>query len=485
MLLKRFYDEKLAQASYMVGCQATGEALIIDPNRNMEQFLGAAADEGMNIVAVTETHIHADFASGSRELAEKTGAQLYLSAEGGPDWQYEFGEEAGAKLLHDGDSFWVGNVRIDAMHTPGHTPEHLSFALTDTPATDKVMGVFTGDFVFVGDVGRPDLLERAAGFKGTMEAAARKLFASLVRFKQLDDFVQIWPGHGAGSACGKGLGAVPSSTVGYERASNWAFQIDDEAQFVEEVLAGQPEAPRYFAHMKHINKVGPALRAQQPALEECSVDRLAELVAGGVDNPAGVVVDVRSAEAFAAGHVPGTLNITLGRAFTTWAGWLLSYERPIYLLLDEAEQTSALEDAVISLATIGLDQVAGYFDESVLDAWQTTGRVLEEIERVSMDGVQAHLTDESWVVVDVRGQTERDAGHIPGTRHIPLGYLSQRLGELPAGKPVAVHCQGGTRSPIAASLLRAHGVSPVVDMNAGFAGWHGAGKPVDAPRDDG
>lgn len=191
MLLKRFYDEKLAQASYMVGCQATGEALIVDPNRDFEQFLDAAAEEGMKIVAVTETHIHADFASGSRELAKKTGARLFLSGEGGPDWQYEFADEAGAQLLYDGDSFWVGNVRIDAMHTPGHTPEHLSFALTDTPATDKVMGVFSGDFVFVGDVGRPDLLERAAGFEGTMEAAARKLFASLGRFKQLEDYVQI------------------------------------------------------------------------------------------------------------------------------------------------------------------------------------------------------------------------------------------------------------------------------------------------------
>ncbi len=479
MLLKRFYDEKLAQASYMVGCQATGEALVVDANRDFEQFLEAARAEGLKITAVAETHIHADFASGSRELAKLTGAKLYLSDEGGEDWKYAFAKEAGAKLLKGGDEFWVGNIRIDAIHTPGHTPEHLSFAVTDTPATDKVMGVITGDFVFVGDVGRPDLLERAAGYEGTMEAAGRALFKSLQTFKKFEDYVQIWPGHGAGSACGKGLGAIPSSTVGYERLSNWAFKIEDEAEFVEAVLAGQPEAPVYFAMMKRINKEGPAFRSDFAAPKELSADSLIEILAA---DGKGVVVDTRSVADFAGGHVPGTLNIALGRAFTNWAGWLLPYDRPVYIVVDE-RNPKALDDVVLSLAAIGIDRVDGYFTRKVFEKWQAkTGHALEKVERLSVDEAEKHLKKEDYFVIDVRGKTERDAGYLPGTQHIPLGYLANRLSELPENQPIAVHCQGGTRSPIAASLLKAHGFKNTFDISEGFLGWKDAGKEVVIPR---
>lgn len=483
MLLKRFYDEKLAQASYMVGCQATGEALVVDANRNFEQFLEAAEQEGLRITAVSETHIHADFASGSRELATLTGAKLYLSDEGGEDWKYAFAKEAGATLLKGGDSFWVGNVRIDAIHTPGHTPEHLSFAVTDTPATDKVMGVLTGDFVFVGDVGRPDLLERAAGHEGTMEAAGRSLFKSLQNFKKFEDYVQIWPGHGAGSACGKGLGAIPSSTVGYERLVNWAFKIEDEAEFVEAVLAGQPEAPVYFATMKRINKEGPAYRSDFAAPKELSVDALIEILAVDENGDAkGVVVDTRSVQAFACAHVPGTLNIALGRAFTNWAGWLLPYDRPVYVVVEEGN-LEALDDVVLSLATIGIDRVEGYFTDEIFEKWsEKTGHSLEGIERLTIDEAEKRLKQHDFSVIDVRGELERDAGYVPGTRHIPLGYLTKRLAELPADQAIGVHCQGGTRSPIAASLLKAHGIKNVFDMNAGFAGWKAAGKEVVIPK---
>jgi hydroxyacylglutathione hydrolase len=238
MLLKRFYDPKLAQASYLVGCAATGEALVVDPNRDVDQYVTAADDEGLRISHVTETHIHADFVSGSRELAARTGAKLYLSDEGGPDWRYAFAAADGAMLLRDSDSFMVGTVRVEALHTPGHTPEHMTFLITDTATTDRPMGAFTGDFIFVGDVGRPDLLERAAKVAGTMEAGARTLYHSIQRFKGLPDWLQLWPGHGAGSACGKALGAVPSTTLGYERISNWALNAESEDAFVREVLAG-------------------------------------------------------------------------------------------------------------------------------------------------------------------------------------------------------------------------------------------------------
>jgi glyoxylase-like metal-dependent hydrolase (beta-lactamase superfamily II) len=226
--LRQLYYDQLAQASYLVGCAATGEALVVDPNRDLDQYFALAEREGFRITAITETHIHADFVSGAHELAQRSGARLYLSAEGAPDWQYAFAQEAGAVLLHDGDTIMVGNLRLDVLHTPGHIPEHLAFLLTDTKGADAPMGLFTGDFVFVGDVGRPDLLERAAGYAGTMEAGARRIYASLQRFQDLPDYLQVWPGHGAGSACGKALSAVPQSTVGYEKRFNWGLQIHDE-----------------------------------------------------------------------------------------------------------------------------------------------------------------------------------------------------------------------------------------------------------------
>jgi hydroxyacylglutathione hydrolase len=227
MLLRYFFYDKLAHASYLVGCQATGEAIVVDPGREVEPYLAAAEDEDLRIVGVTETHIHADFVSGARELAERTGARLYLSAEGGREWQYQYQDEYDHQLVRDGDSFYVGNLRFAVMHTPGHTPEHIALLVTDTKGADRPMGLFSGDFVLVGDVGRPDLLEKAARVANTAEVGARQMFGSLQRFRQLPDYIQVWPGHGAGSACGKALGAVPSSTVGYEKLFSWAFQEED------------------------------------------------------------------------------------------------------------------------------------------------------------------------------------------------------------------------------------------------------------------
>ncbi len=258
MLLKYFYDTALAHASYMVGCQKTKEAVIVDPGRDIGQYLAAAKREGLTIVAVAETHIHADYVSGARELAERVGAKLYVSDEGPADWKYVYAKDYDSQLLKEGDVFHIGNVSFEVMHTPGHTPESISFVLTDEGGgASKPMGIFTGDFVFVGSIGRPDLLEEAAGLAGTAETGARDLFRSAQRFKQLPDYLQVWPAHGAGSACGKGLGAIPSSTVGYEKMFNPALQITDEQEFVDYILADQPEAPKYFAVMKRVNKEGP------------------------------------------------------------------------------------------------------------------------------------------------------------------------------------------------------------------------------------
>lgn len=275
MILKRMYDEKLAQASYLVGCAGSGEAVAIDPSRDPEPYLQAAAAEGMRISAVTETHIHADFLSGSRELAKLAGATLYLSDEGTPDWKYGFADEPNVKLVREGDSLRVGAVRLDVLHTPGHT------LLVDEPASPEPMGIFSGDFLFVGDVGRPDLLETAAGVAGSREPAARALFRSLRRLEGLPDHLQVWPGHGAGSACGKSLGGVPQSTLGYERLANPALALHDEEAFVRFILEGQPEPPRYFARMKRKNREGPAPLGGIRLAPALGPARLDDLLEGG------------------------------------------------------------------------------------------------------------------------------------------------------------------------------------------------------------
>jgi len=459
MILKRFYDERLAQASYLIGCAATGEALVIDPNRDIDQYLQAAVEEKVRISAVTETHIHADLVSGSRELAARSGATLFLSDEGGADWRYTFSDAPNVTLLMDGDVIRIGNLRFEVLHTPGHTPEHLSFRLTDHAAGDDPIGVFTGDFVFVGDVGRPDLLERAAKQIGSMERGARQLFHSLQSFKSSPDYLQIWPGHGAGSACGKSLSGVPQSTVGYERRTNWAFRISEEDRFVESVLEGQPEPPTYFARMKRVNKEGAPILGDVALPGRLPSQALSEVLERGA-----IAVDIRPAAEFAARHIPGTVNIPFDRSFTNWAGWLVSPDRPLYLVADE-RCASCLADVTRELTKIGIDRVIGYFSLETFDAWRGQGRPLGVIRQVDV----IPRPEDSVKIVDVRARSEWDAGHLPSALHIPLGYLVERLGDLPRDQPVIVYCQSGARSAIAASLLLAHGFSNVGNLSGGYA----------------
>ena len=472
MLLKRFYDDQLAQASYLLGCAATGEAIVIDANRDVQQYRAAAAAEGMRITHVTETHIHADFVSGSRELAAQSGGRLYLSVEGGPEWQYTFPEAADAVHLRDGSRFKVGNIIIEALHTPGHTPEHLSFLVTDGAASTEPYAIFTGDFVFVGDVGRPDLLEKAAKVANTMDAAARTLHRSLARFRALPEFVQVFPGHGAGSACGKSLGALPSSTVGYELRTNWGLEAMSEDAFVAAVLAGQPEPPRYFAQMKHVNKVGPSLLGMQVPLAALPYVELARM-----RTSAALLVDVRSSADFATGHLPGSLNIPAGKSFVTWAGWLLPYHDDLYLV---AESAAAAESARTSLALIGLDRVRGCFDAATLTAERAARHgTLPGVRQLDAAEAATLLRTSAPTVVDVRNAAEFAAGHLAGAHHIPLGQLPHRLGELPADAPVIVHCAGGARSAIGASVLLRAGFQQLGNLAGGYNAWVSQGLPIE------
>lgn len=471
MIIHRLYDQRLAQASYLIACARAGEAVVIDPLRDIRPYLRVAEEQRVRIAHVTETHIHADFVSGSRDLARATGAQLYLSAMGGAEWAYGYAAAAKARLLRDGDEFAVGNVRVRASHTPGHTPEHLAFFITDGAAADEPIGVVTGDFVFVGDVGRPDLLEKAAGRSGTMESAARTLFRSLQRFKSLPDWLQIWPGHGAGSACGKGLSSVPHSTVGYERRFNWAFQIDDEDLFVRAVLEGQPEPPKYFAVMKQVNRDGPPPFDPDRTLPDLTPAALAEALRAG--DP---VIDARPAAEFAAAHIAGTINIPLNRSFNTWAGALLPYDRDVRLVAPAGRAPEAVRE----LAMVGIDRIVACGDESMLARAAASGLTVESMSHVRPEEAAARVAQDAAVIVDVRGRAEWDEGHLPGAIHIPLGELPERMAELPAGRPLIMQCQGGGRSAIAASLVMSRGVTSVANLAGGLDAWRGAGLPVGA-----
>ena len=464
MLLKYFYDQALAHASYMVGCQRTKEALIVDPGRDVEQYLEMAKQEGVKIVAVAETHIHADYVSGARELADRVGAKLYVSDEGPTEWKYQYAGQYDHQLLKDGDTFAIGKIQFDVLHTPGHTPESVSFLLTDVGGgADKPMGIFTGDFVFVGSIGRPDLLEEAAGITNTAVPGARDLFQSAERFKQLPDYLQVWPAHGAGSACGKGLGAIPSSTVGYEKQFNPALQFNDEDAFVKYILTDQPPAPKYFAVMKRVNKEGPVVLGSQQIPESVPIEELETAIENAT------VVDTVPPRNFATGHVPGSINLPLPM-LAAWGGWILDYSKPVYLVASG----ESLKEAVRVLRKIGVEQVSGAFDpEAVVSAHGRT----ERYANVQPKEIAAKIENDEYELIDVRSQAEWNAGHIAQATHRFLGNLSEQLDEIGDDKPIVVQCQTGMRSAIAASILQAAG-KEVINLAGGIHGWTAAGFPL-------
>lgn len=464
MYFQNVYEKGLAQASYVIGCQATGTAAVIDPKRDIDTYLEIAAKERLKITHVTETHIHADFLSGARELAAATGAELLLSDEGGPDWLYQFPHRG----LKNGDTFKVGNIKFEVMHSPGHTPEHISFLVTDLPAGDAPLMILSGDFVFVGDIGRPDLLEKAAGMKGTQEVGARQMFESLKKFKALPDYVQVWPGHGAGSACGKALGAVPSSTVGYAKLTNWALRYNDEAPFVQSLLEGQPEPPKYFAMMKKLNKVARPVLDKLPEPKELSLSELEAAMPQGL-----ALIDTRKKAEFAQGHIPGSVNIQDNASFSTWAGWLLNYEQPFMLVAAKHR----IPELVRGLVRIGLDNIHGYVPD--LAAWRNANKPLNTVKEVSATELASMMKRDDVQVLDVRATSEYQTGRIAGAQHLHLGYLADHLEKLPRDKTLVVQCLGGDRSSTACSVLLKHGYKNLMNLTGGIAAWEKAGLPLE------
>lgn len=456
MLLKYFYDDMLAQASYFVGCPAGGTAIVIDPARDITPYLEASEKHGLKIEYVTETHIHADFVSGIRELAHATGATMLVSDEGDENWKYQFPPTDKVQLLKDGDEIMVGGVKLEVIHTPGHTPESISFMVTDSSA-DEPLGIFTGDFLFVGDVGRPDLLEEAAGIMDTREEGARQQFANVERFKEMPDYLQVFPAHGAGSACGKALGAVPSTTLGYEKRFNPAFQFDNEDAFVDWLLEGQPEAPRYFGQMKYINKVGAPLLSELPELERRT----------DTDVPQdALVIDTRNGADFADAHLPDTVSIPASAGgFNTYVGWYVDFEGETYLVAYDDQIDSIMQ----ALRAVGVDNVPAYYSADELDFGGET--VPQQTPK--------QIYDAGVKIIDVRGASEYDSEHIPGVKHIHMGKILDHLNDIPKEEYFAVQCGSGVRSQVVASLLQKHGFHNVINMQGGISAWKQANLPLE------
>lgn len=436
MFFKQFYDNHLSQASYLVGCQRTGEAIVIDPVRDLTKYMEVADSEGFKITQAAETHIHADFASGIRDVQERLNANIYVSGEGDDQFSYKNMPEH-TNFVKNQDIIQVGNIKLEVLHTPGHTPESISFLLTDEGGGSSVpMGLFSGDFIFVGDIGRPDLLEKSVQMEGTTEIGAKQMYHSIEGVKDLPDYIQIWPGHGAGSPCGKALGAIPMSTLGYEKINNWAFNVIDESKFVETLTSNQPAPPHHFAQMKKINQFG--MNMYQPYNVFPSLDNVR------------IAFDLRSKEDFHGGHTEGTINIPYNKNFINQIGWYLDYENSIDLIGDK----STVEQATHTLQLIGFDNVAGYrLPKSEI--------LTQSIHSVDMTGKEEYI-------LDVRNEEEWNNGHLDQAVNIPHGKLLNE--NIPFNKEdkIYVHCQSGVRSSIAVGILENKGYENVVNIREGY-----------------
>jgi len=453
MFLRQITDPSLAQNAYLIGCQRTGQAIIVDPERDVDRYLKIAADNDLKITAVADTHIHADYLSGARELLEHHGAIAYLSAEGGPDWQFEWAKgNPKARFLHDGDTFMVGNIELKALLSAGHTPEHMSFLITDLGGgAREPMGLLSGDFIFVGDVGRPDLLESAAGQVGIMEPSARTLYKSLRETSVLSEHLQILPAHGAGSACGKALGAVPTSVLGYERLYNGALREaleGSEDDFVKNILSGQPEPPRYFARMKRDNKAGPPLLAEGklPQPRRLPPAELATLLKGGKH----IFLDLRTNRVdFMKQHVIGSLLAPMpGGKLSIVAGSYVDEDTSIILLVNDGNE---VDEAVRQLVRIGYDKVEAWIPAS--EALAVEGITSSRKSITTRELVEALAAHPDAAVLDVRGAGEFAQSHVKGAKNIAYTRLAARIDEVPHAKPLYVHCGSGLRASFAASYL--------------------------------
>lgn len=454
----------LAIYSYLVGDERTKQAAVIDPTRDVDEFLDIARREGLRIKHVLETHVHADFVSGSNELKHRLGDEvtIHASGMGGPEWTPPYADQ----VVQDGDEVSIGGVRLKATHTPGHTLEHVSWALFDESRSKDVPWLlFSGDFAFVGDVGRPDLLGEEA-----RKVLAHQLYESVFeKLPSLPDFTEIFPGHGAGSLCGKAIGSRASSTLGYERRFNSALSPKQEEQWIADLMDQMPLSPPYFARMKQINRQGPQLLGpEMPGQRRWSAQEVHEQMCENC-----LIVDVRSKESFAAAHIPDAINIPFGPNLPTWAGWVLPYDRPTLIVVDHPDQ---MPEVTKHLIRVGFDDIEGYL-EGGIDSWEVNGYPIETLSTLSVQSLRDRRNDVT--VIDVRTEREWNAGHIKGAVHIHGGQLQDKVDLVSHDKRVAVICGTGYRGSIAASFLQRAGFEEVSNVLGGMMAWQNAGYPVE------
>jgi glyoxylase-like metal-dependent hydrolase (beta-lactamase superfamily II)/rhodanese-related sulfurtransferase len=456
MYFKQFYLGCLAHASYLIGSE--GEAVVVDPQRDVEQYIAEANTNDLRIKYVIETHLHADFVSGHQELAARTGAAII------------FGQKANAAFVHlpaqDGDEFQVGAIKLRVWETPGHTPESISILVEEAGQITKVL---TGDTLFIGDVGRPDLV----GSKGfSAEQMASMLYDSLHgKLLTLEDSVEVWPAHGAGSLCGRNMSKETSSTIGQQRQFNYALKPMLKDEFVKMMTTDLPEVPAYFPKDVEINRTGAAELEALPRPAALAPNDVQQMTQQGV-----TILDVRSSSAFGNGHIPGALNIGLGGQFASWAGTLLKLGAPLVIVADDHEQ---VDEAVMRLARVGIETVNGYLDGGMY-AWDQAGLPMTCIAQMPVDELQQQLAEHADLqIIDVRRPAELATGRVPGAINAQLAHLEKSLSQLDPARPTVVICAGGYRSTAATSVLARHGFTQLFNVVGGTSAWINAGYPVE------
>jgi len=455
MYFEQFYLGCLAHASYLLASE--GEGVVVDPQRDVEVYLNAAEEHGIKIRHIFETHLHADFVSGHKELAARTGARIYIGARA----EAVFAHVA----VRDGFELHFGKARLQVLETPGHTPESICFVITDEEKSVRPWAVLTGDTLFLGDVGRPDL-SRAH----TPAELAGMLHESLHnKLLRLPDDVLVYPAHGAGSLCGRNMRAERCSTIGTERLTNYALQIKRREEFIQQLTSNLPVRPEYFLQDAEINRSGAPALSDLPDLPPIAARELKSLLDDGV-----IALDVRPGDQFAAGHVPGSVNIALSGQFASWAGTILGLSaRPVLI----AESPEQLSEARLRLARVGMEDVRGYLQGSV-DGWQRAGLELAQTPQMTVETLNDHLRAQQTRVLDVRRESEWHAGHIEGAAWWPLDNFKVSAPEIDRDAPLAVHCKSGYRSIIACSLLQRGGFHNVTNVVGGFDAWQQAQLPV-------
>lgn len=460
MFFKQFYLGCLAHASYMIGSE--GQAAVVDPQRDVDQYINEAEAQGFKIKYVIETHLHADFVSGHRELAARTGAEIIFGEKSGAEFAY--------RPVKDGAEITLGRATLRFIDTPGHTPESISILVIDNDVSSQPQKVLTGDALFIGDVGRPDL----AGGRGyTAEQMAGLLYDSLHnKLMKLDDAVEVYPAHGAGSMCGRNISKETSSTIGEQRRFNYALKPMSKEAFVRMMTADLPEAPAYFPRDAEINRTGAAALEELPRPRGLSPEEVENL-----SNQGHLILDVRASAAFGTGHVRGALNIGLGGQFATWCGTLIGLGTPIVLIADDL---AAVDEAVMRLARVGIETVAGYLAGG-MRAWDEAGLEISTIPQMPVDELREQIAEGADLqIVDVRRPGEYADGHVPGAINLTLARLERELSKLDSDRSTAVICASGYRSSAATSILERSGFSQTFNVVGGTNGWRNAGYEVEA-----